>query len=379
MKLDLENQQETQFETHDEAFFEELVNELPEDLRELAYEFGAFARGGKIKTPEELLKVVFLYCGVDESLRGTAGIITLLGGESISDTAVKKRLEACGPWIKVLLSKMFPKEDIAKMSDEGVRFLLVDGTTVEAPGATGTDYRVHLCIDLLTLEIVQLEITDAHVGESFKNFEVQPGDVLIGDRGYCHAPAIKAVEGQEGDVIVRLNQATMPLYKMNEEKLDIYKYIKNPNTSNSIEVEVGAQGEEDKVSGQLHVFELPKAEAIKARKRCKEQARKRGRKPSKEALFLSGYVLVFTTLKTLSSEVISELYRLRWQVELVIKRLKSLLNIDKLRAKQGEKLADVWLHGKLLYALLIEKRMRGKLGSADGIIWLKREIALGGV
>ena len=38
----------------------------------------------------------------------------------------------------------------------------------------------------------------------------------------------------------------------------------------------------------------------------------------------------------------------RWQVELAIKRLKSLLNIDQLRAKKNSALADLYLHGKLL-------------------------------
>ena len=57
----------------------------------------------------------------------------------------------------------------------------------------------------------------------------------------------------------------------------------------------------------------------------------------------------------LSAETIAALYRVRWQVELVIKRLKSLLDFDCLRAKQNSDLAQVYLHGKLLYAAVIEK------------------------
>lgn len=62
------------------------------------------------------------------------------------------------------------------------------------------------------------------------------------------------------------------------------------------------------------------------------------------------------------------LYRARWQIELAIKRWKSLLDVGKMRAKEGSVLAQVWpqvwLYGKLLYALMIERRMRRQLGYA---------------
>jgi hypothetical protein len=47
----------------------------------------------------------------------------------------------------------------------------------------------------------------------------------------------------------------------------------------------------------------------------------------------------------------------------VFKRLKSLLNLDQLRAKQGSLLGDLWLNGKLLYALVIESHLHKHYGS----------------
>jgi hypothetical protein len=40
---------------------------------------------------------------------------------------------------------------------------------------------------------------------------------------------------------------------------------------------------------------------------------------------------------------------------MAIKRLKSLLDIGKLRSKEGL-IADIWLNGKRLIALMLEKR-----------------------
>ncbi len=73
---------------------------------------------------------------------------------------------------------------------------------------------------------------------------------------------------------------------------------------------------------------------------------------------------MFTTLspEVLSAQTIMKIYRCRWQIELAIKRWKSVLDVDALRARKGSPLANVWLHGKLLYALMLERRMRRKLG-----------------
>ena len=60
----------------------------------MAREFKAFVRAKKVKTPRETLnRVVFLYCGLDKSLRETAADFTLLY-ESITDSSIAERLAA---------------------------------------------------------------------------------------------------------------------------------------------------------------------------------------------------------------------------------------------------------------------------------------------
>ena len=50
-------------------------------------------------------------------------------------------------------------------------------------------------------------------------------------------------------------------------------------------------------------------------------------------------------------------YRLRWQLELVFKRFKSLAGLGHL-PKRDPTSARAWLYGKLLVALLAEKTLR---------------------
>ena len=51
---------------------------------------------------------------------------------------------------------------------------------------------------------------------------------------------------------------------------------------------------------------------------------------------------------------ILDLYRLRWQIELVFKRMKSILGLGHL-PKKDPLSAKAWLEGKLFTGLLIER------------------------
>jgi len=65
-----------------------------------------------------------------------------------------------------------------------VRFIVIDGSTVQEPGATGTTYRLHIAIDLVKLELLQVEVSTDKVGESLDHYRLGNGDVVIVDRGY---------------------------------------------------------------------------------------------------------------------------------------------------------------------------------------------------
>lgn len=69
--------------------FETFVQALPADYVAQAYEFKAFGRARKVKSPQQLLQLVMLYCGLDLSLRSCAGELAHHQGY-ISDTSVKK-------------------------------------------------------------------------------------------------------------------------------------------------------------------------------------------------------------------------------------------------------------------------------------------------
>ena len=344
-----------------DATFERFLQELPADFRELAFEFKAFTRSRKIKTPEQLLQVVMNYCGIDLVLRETAGNFTLLE-ERISDTAIQKRLKACGPWVKALLGQMLGAA-AAPLLEGHLRFVVGDGSTVQGPGAQGTEHRLHLAVDLVRLELIFAKVTDAHEGESLAHYPLRDGDVVVVDRGYNSARALIECADRGVAVVVRYNPHSLNLYDAAGAKIDWLAELQGTaETERCLPVRVQVEGEF--IAGYLHGCRLPPAPAAEARRRVQAQARKKGRQAQARTLALAEWVLVLSTLPpaVLPTATVLALYRVRWQVELVIKRLKSIVDIDCLRARQGSALADLYLHGKLLYAWVLEKWARRRCG-----------------
>jgi hypothetical protein len=352
--------------TDPDTLFANLLQDLPPETAQMAREFKAFVRAKKVKTPEQLLRVVFLYCGLDKSLREVAGTFTALY-ETITDQAVAERLRACGPWVQALLRRMLPLAQ-GDTLPAGRRFVVIDASSIQAPGATGTDHRLHIAMDLWSLQFLEVLVSDVHTGETLKHFTLEAGDVAVADRGYAQCQGMHAAVAQGADLIVRLNPFSVVLSDAAGVPLELGVTLKRQKTETlrTLTVTLGATGGQHEVRGWVHAYRLNAEQANRARHKCR-QGHKKGT-PSAESLFLAGWVLVFTTLApvVLSAQTIMALYRCRWQVELAIKRWKSVLDVDALRAKANSPLAEVWLQGKLLYALMLERRMRRQLGDSWG-------------
>jgi Transposase DDE domain len=357
--------------TDPDTLFEELLQDLPPETAPMAREFKAFVRAKKVRTPEQLLRLVFLYCGLDKPLREVAGIFTVLY-ESITDQAVAERLRACGPWVQAMLRRMLPLSSVDTLP-AGLRFVVIDASSIQAPGATGTDHRLHIAMDLLSLQFIESLVTDVHTGETLKHFTLRRGDVAVTDRGYAQCQGMSEAIKQGAELIVRLNPFSVVLYDAVGAPLELCAALKRQHTDTirTLAVTLRSASGQHEVRGWVHAYRLTAEQANRARHKCRQRQKKGP--PNAQSLFLAGWVLVFTTLPltVLSAQTIMALYRCRWQVEIAIKRWKSVLDVDALRAKATSPLAEVWLHGKLLYALMLERRMRRRLGERWG--WLDQE------
>lgn len=342
--------------------FEDLLRDLPPDFQDMAIEFRAFTRSRKVRSPLELMRLVLMYSGIDQTLRDVAGNLTLLR-ERITDAAVQKRLSACVPWLKALLQKMWPGLD---QLPDSVRLIVVDGSSVSVPGAVGTSYRLHLAMDLVSLTFIHVEVTDQRVGESLSLYPLGQGDIVLLDRGYNHPKVVVLHTLKDVAVVLRLSPHAMPLCRPGRgDKLDLYELLKH-SSSDMLTVPVELTQDQTTVKGWIHCRHLPPERREEARRKCR--AGSKSGAPKQSTLLFAEWLLIFTTVppERLDAQTICVLYSLRWQVELAFKRLKSLLDIDKLRSKEGSVLNAVWLYGKLLYATLLVKRSH-RLFGADSL------------
>jgi hypothetical protein len=239
---------------------------------------------------------------------------------------------------------------------QGRRWRIVDATTVQEPGATGIDWRVHYVVGLPSLACDFVSVTSVRGGETFCRIPVRPDDVLLGDRGYSHRAGVAWVLSQGGAVIVRHQGANFPLRDRAGQDFDLLGALRGLQAHQPGTWSVEFQHEGRTWAVWLHAVRKSAAAAEQAKEELRQE---RGRSLQAATLELAEYVVVLTSIppQELSALQVLSLYRGRWQIELVFKRLKSLLGFGEL-AKYDPDSAKAWLQAKLLTALLIEQLER---------------------
>lgn len=346
---------------HDKGWAD-LVDWLPPDLDEIAERTGALSRRRAVRSGADLLRLAFAYGPLGQSLRQVSTWAAMAGVAELSDVAVLKRLRSAVPFLDEVLRCLLQRRMVEPASAEmGLRVRLIDATTVSAPGSKGTDWRVHVAYDVRRGEIDRIEITDETGGEHLGRLGVQAGDLAIGDRAYAHAERIAEVRRQGGHVLVRVGYQAVPMKTANGEDFDPLNFAQRVRTGPGRPPKIEAQDvllkgqTAGETSARLIVLRKSKEAAEKERNRILREASRKGKTPRPRTLEAAAYTFLLTTVprETASDALLAELYRVRWQVEMAFKRLKSLAHLDELRARSPE-LAKVDLLAKLIAAVLVD-------------------------
>jgi len=263
------------------------------------------------------------------------------------------------PVIKALTQEMLARSRFAlKMPSlpAGRRIRVVDATDVEEPGATGTSWRVHYTLQLPSLSCDFFEVTDAQGGETYKRVPVRRGDIILGDRGYSHREGVAHVLKHHGDVVVRVNSTSFPLLTARGAPLLLLPTLRTlrGHTPKEWPVQFDAAG--TRFPARLCAIRKSRAAAERAKKRALRESGKKNKQIRPETLEAAEYVFVLATMPAalLTAWQVLELYRVRWQVELAFKRMKSLLGVGHV-PKYDPHSARAWIQAKLLTVLLIEQ------------------------
>ena len=238
-----------------------------------------------------------------------------------------------------------------------LRIRIVDATSVQEPGSTGTSWRLHYALSLKTLQCDHFEVTDVHGAESLRRFPINEGDLILADRFYGTPKNISYVIDRGGHMLVRLRSKGHCLHKPDGKPIDLLRSLKRLNSTTVrewavyMEVKGGSA-----IPGRLCAIKRSKSATALAQRKMRTAFGKKGKVPSKQNLEAARYVYVFTTVPDdlLSSTEVLELYRGRWQIETCFKRLKSVMGFGHL-PKYDPRSCRAWLYGKLVVALLAER------------------------
>jgi len=341
-----------------------LLSLFPLGWEQQAVLSGAVERLRGFTSVGELLRVLLLHVGKGYSLRETAVRAKQAGLADVSDVTLLNRLRQAESWWRWLCMALLAESGWQMGADSrGWNVRALDGTLVKEPGRTGALWRIHYSLRIPSLECDHLALTPikgSGTGEKLERFAAAPGDLVLADRGFCKPGGVLTLHQQNAAVIVRLNTTTLPLYKAKRKKFPLLESVRGIQQPGPVqEWKVWVQAAEERIAGRLCVLRKSEQAAKKAQRKIIRKSQQGGPTPRPETLEYANYVMVFTTLPAAEFPAadVMEWYRVRWQIELVFKRLKSLAQLGHL-PKHDEHSARAWLYGKLLVVLLGQKLQR---------------------
>jgi hypothetical protein len=273
----------------------------------------------------------------------------------MSDVAVLNRLRACEAWLGHVVVQKLAQHGLAS-NVPGLDVRVVDATALTGPGAKGTDWRLHLGLDLATSTITGVRVTPSGEGETFRRHKIEPGKTYLGDRGYASRSGVAWVIERRAHVVVRALFHSLSLETPGGKPLKATTLLSTLERHEVGDWPVWLKGSRKRHALRLVAIRKTPQAAQAEKQRLRRLASKRGETLSRQSLRLAEYICVVTDLDAdrLPPVQALELYRLRWQIELVFKRLKSLMGLGNLRAKDKQ-LARTYLLSKILGALLVEE------------------------
>jgi hypothetical protein len=334
-----------------------LTRFFPAGWRVKLKELNALNRCRNIKSANALIQILLIHLADGCSLRETVARVKQANLATISDVALLKRLRSASQWFNWMSLQLLSKVGVEISPPKWLKeyhVKTIDASVITEPGSTGTDWRLHYSLNLYNLSCEDFKITKPNIGESFLNFKVNKGDLLIGDRAYGRLKGMQYVTSNHGHFISRYMSGVFSL-EIGNESFNVLEQCRAINYGEIKDWHLEAFAKQDpKVRQPIRLCVIKKSDeqAEISIKKARKEFSKKQKKINPDTLELYKYVILITSLpKEITAAQVLDLYRYRWQVELAFKRLKSIIGLGHLPKIDAES-CKAWLHGKMFVALL---------------------------
>src|SRR5262249_561205 len=151
------------------------------------------------------------------------------------------------------------------------------------------------------------------------------GEIVVGDRAYGQRQGLGYLLSLGAQCLIRINGYNLPVLTTRGQPLEVRAWLASlakRTTRRERPVRVCTpQGDFDL---RLIAQRLPPQAVAAARQRARQTSRKNGTQPNRLTAVMAGWVVVVSNLPpdTWSALNVLALYRVRWQVELLLKRCK---------------------------------------------------------
>lgn len=354
-----------------------IESQLPPNWREMAKNLGLcrsmpskLGERAKLSDPGILLRLVLHHTATDTPLDLTVAQAHAVGLVSVSKVALHLRMRSVAPWLAQLTAAVSgAPQHFDPQRWGGYRIFCTDATSGSRPGACGTTFRVHYRVEAAAMRPEQLVVTDVHGGEMLRRFTIRDGDLDLLDRAYCNAHDIEHAAKTGGKVIVRFARTSLPLQDARGRSVDIKPWVlrmDRPGRAQSKRVFVQGPGG-DRIEGRIVAMRLNDEQCEKSLARLRRE--RSASEISAEDVAWSRFVVLFTNVPAarLSPPMVLELYRLRWLVELQIKRDKSIGGLDRLPNHRDDTI-ESWVCGKLLSLALARRFAEAPFSPGEAVV-----------
>lgn len=299
-------------------------------------------------------------------------------GVTLSEQGLAKRFTfTCAAFFKQLLllacQRAFHSPHTPELFDRFSAVFILDSSVVMLPKALREHWpgcggnqggnaglKLHAGLDLkggqLTLELGAAKAHDQT--SSLATQPLAPGSLRIADLGYYSFKQLKAYQDQGVGWLTRF-KADGCWWDSQGQQINILEALARTREQ-AVEWQ-GFLGKE-RIPARLLAYRVSPDQESARRFKVLEKARRKGRPVSQARLALSGWTLLVTNVPDLSLEEAFELYRVRWQIELLFKLWKQQGKVDEWRSESPSRiLCEVY--AKLIGLLIQHWACLGELWS----------------